>query len=433
VEKDYPFVVNVIDKRSPRYLAVLAMVAGLILLAGWLLRPHKIAQSPPPVPSESELQELTRRAQRRSLASTTTYFSELASDVRPSLGYIASMGSSAIVWDESQLIGGPIANNPASLTVRTASGDRRADATWSRRLPLSFFKTSVAPPTRAPRRATSPPAAGEWVVAVWQTDQAATFAAGNFQDVASTKCGDAQASELMTNIPLHRSMIGGGMFNMDRELLGAILPCSDHIAAIHRSSVDDMLKRTAKVEERLLASYGILLSSFSSDERSYFSQSDGVLVREVWIGTRGEAAGLQAGDVILALNDHAVRAIDDLRPLMAPAAAFELKVQRGSKTQIVFLGPSAAPSGEQNAADLGVIIESPAAAGFQIDLVLPHSRAARAGVQAGDILRRINHVEPRTRAQANRAVTRAASSSMLLEVERDRRRLAIVIPEDAPR
>jgi hypothetical protein len=429
--------VNVTERHSPRYVAVLAVAAALMLAAGWLLRPRDIPQSPPPVPSESELQELTRRAQRRSLESATAYFADLATSVRRSLGFVPSTGASAVVWDDSHVITGPtpFPDRPAALTVRTAAGEQGAEVTSSRRLPLSALEVALAPSALVARRAASVPQPGDWVIAVWQAHDGPAFAAANFRQIASTTCGMAKANELTASISLTPAMIGSGMFNMDRELLAVILPCGDHIAAIQSSSIDHMLTYLTALEERLLARYGILFTGLSPDERRYFSIADGLLVSEVWMGTRGEVAGFQPGDVVVAVDDHAVAGIDDLRPLAATSGApFEVTVRRGSNTQNLKLDSNAGTPGESpaNETDVGLVIESPATT-FRIDAVLPGSRAARAGVRAGDVLRRINRLEPRTPAQVDRAVKNATAKPVLLEIERDRRRLAIVIAEGAAR
>jgi membrane-associated protease RseP (regulator of RpoE activity) len=81
---------------------------------------------------------------------------------------------------------------------------------------------------------------------------------------------------------------------------------------------------------------------------------------------------------------------------------------------------------------LGLFIE-PASPAFRIDRVAPESPAARAGVRPGDELLRINHVEPRTRAQVERALKRSTAGPTLLEIARGTRRIAILIPEAAPR
>jgi hypothetical protein len=46
---------------------------------------------------------------------------------------------------------------------------------------------------------------------------------------------------------------------------------------------------------------------------------------------------------------------------------------------------------------------------------------------------RINGNEPRSRAQAERTIANALSGRIMLEVQRDDRRIAIVIPESAAR
>jgi S1-C subfamily serine protease len=304
----------------------------------------------------------------------------------------------------------------------------------SRRLPVSILQVSAELPTRIPPRAASRPQPGDWVVAVWETDRAPAFAAASFRQSATIACGTAKATALVASISMNRAMIGGAIFNMDRELLGVILPCDDGVAAIEPSSVDEMLKRVATLEERLLALHGVLFSRLEPDERGYFSGTDGVLVREVWMGTRGEAAGLQPGDVVVALNERTVVNLDDLQPLTKISGdRRDLKVRRGADTQVFTLAGTPAPEAfRRSEAGIGVVIASPTPA-YPIDTVLSDSRAARAGVRAGDVLRRINRVEPRTRAQAERAVKSAISTPILLEVERDDRRIAIVIPQDSAR
>jgi C-terminal processing protease CtpA/Prc len=97
------------------------------------------------------------------------------------------------------------------------------------------------------------------------------------------------------------------------------------------------------------------------------------------------------------------------------------------------LASSAAPSVPTiSDLGLGLVIASPRSQ-YRIAAVVPESRAARAGVKAGDVVGRINHVEPRTRAQVDGAMESAGSKPILLEIERDRRRVAIVIPETPPR
>jgi C-terminal processing protease CtpA/Prc len=65
---------------------------------------------------------------------------------------------------------------------------------------------------------------------------------------------------------------------------------------------------------------------------------------------------------------------------------------------------------------------------YRIESVLPDGPAARAGIQPGDRLVRINRAEPRNAEQVMRAMTAAGRGPLLLEIERDQRRIAVVIP-----
>jgi hypothetical protein len=163
--------VDATDARNPKYVAILAGVACLILAVGWFVRPREIPQSPAPVPSETELHELARRAQRRSLESMTAYFADLATDLRPSLSYIRPAGSSGIVWDGTHIVTGPVGLDPRSLTVGTASGDVRPTRTISsRRLPLSALEILHGLSGSAiAHRAAALPQAGDWIVGASST------------------------------------------------------------------------------------------------------------------------------------------------------------------------------------------------------------------------------------------------------------------------
>jgi S1-C subfamily serine protease len=426
----YSFLVEPRQRRSPKYIAALAVAAGVILISGWLARPRDIAQAPPPVPSERELQELAARSERRSLDAMTTYFGNLAADVRWSLVSVPSAGMSGVVWDDSHVVTGPMASpDVRTVDVRTASGDRPAEARSSRRLPLSLLEVPLASSERMAHRAASPPATGEWVVAVWQTDGGPAFAAGNVRQGANTACDAAQVEELVTSTPLNSHMIGGGIFNMDRDLLAVVLPCGNRVAAIGPSSVDALVKRAVTIEERLLALYGVLFSTPSPEERRYFAGAGDLLAREVWNGARGEAAGLRAGDVVVASSGQPVATLEDLRALTAdPSVPVELQVRRGSKTDTLTLNQTSALEASPDVAqDAGVRFDA-AVLPYRIDRVMPGSRAARAGVRAGDRVVRINYAEPRSRASVERAI-RDAAAPILLEVARDDRHLAIVIPE----
>jgi len=155
----------------------------------------------------------------------------------------------------------------------------------------------------------------------------------------------------------------------------------------------------------------------------------GLFVREVWIDTSADAAGLRAGDRVVALNGEPVNTIDDLRPLANPAdGPFSLRVQRGRNSETLTLDSGsapAAPASDRQTLGLSVGSSTPA---YRIDAVAPGSRAARAGLEPGDRLLRINGSEPRNPDEMERMIAAPSSTPVMLEVERDARRIALVIP-----
>jgi S1-C subfamily serine protease len=220
------------------------------------------------------------------------------------------------------------------------------------------------------------------------------------------------------------------VFDIDGSLLAVILPCGGRLAAIATSSIAEILKESDTSEQRLLARYGLVLDALADDEAAYFKIDSGVVVREVWTGYRGDEAGVMAGDVIDALNGAVVATPGDLSALTGPSGgqALALRVRRGSKTLTISLsGDDASPVPDTRATHgAGLVWESPPKP-YRIDTVIPGSRAAMAGIEPGDRLVRIDHAEPRNLAQVQRIFADGKALPVLLEIERDDRRLAILV------
>jgi hypothetical protein len=362
----------------------------------------------------------------------TAYFAHVASEVRRSLVSVQPTGMSGIVWNETQVVTAPVwGERLSTVTVKageTASNVAAAPA--SPRVPVSALDvrgSSIG--ARAATRASSLPRPGDWIVAVWLTGETNAFAPANFRQHLTAACGVVTVSEVMTNLSLSRTMLGGGLFTMDGQLLALILPCGDRLAAIQPSGVDDMVRRATLIDERLLARFGILFSPLSDHERSYFRDAKGLLVREVWRGTAGDAAGLRPGDIVTALNATPVGALDDLRGLearMGTPVALSGRRRGSAHSWSVMSGADSANAGATTTT-AGVILEPPPSA-YRIRSVAAGSRAERVGVRAGDRIVRIDGAEPRSQRAVDRSLTGTTAEAILLEIERDQRRVAVIIP-----
>ena len=67
------------ETRSPAYVAVLAVIAGSILMVGSLMKPVELEPEPAALPTQADSARLQRIAQRRSLEDMAEYFAETAS------------------------------------------------------------------------------------------------------------------------------------------------------------------------------------------------------------------------------------------------------------------------------------------------------------------------------------------------------------------
>ncbi|MEO8522347.1 MAG: PDZ domain-containing protein [Acidobacteriota bacterium] len=419
-------------KPNPRYVAILAGAACVILAVGWLARPAEVAQHPVPLPSETELEQLARRAERRSLDSMTKYFAGAARDVESSIGRVRDARMSGIAWTDGVLVTGPLAGGPgAQAPVAVAAPFGEAEARpdiVGPHLPLATLQGPAGLAGLVPvRRAERPPAAGDWMIAVWRTDTEPAFAAGNFRQLEAVACGVMTAQELGSSLSFTGAMVGGGVFNIDGELLGMVLPCGERVTAIAAASIESMLARENTVDERIRGRYGVVVAPLSVDEAAYFKRPGGLLVREIWTGSAAEAAGLRPGDIVIALGARAVGKIEDLQPLTdGTEPSPELKVQRGAKSLSVNLASAAAAPGGASGSGAGLTLAS-GSDPYRIVSVQPGSPAAQAGLQPGDRLVRIDFAAPRSPDQVRKLFAAARPSPLWLEVDRDAHRIGILL------
>jgi len=156
-------------------------------------------------------------------------------------------------------------------------------------------------------------------------------------------------------------------------------------------------------------------------------------------------AGLRSGDVILKFNDQAIVASSDLPAMLGqatPGETAKLEIWRqGKREQITAkLGDAADKPGVQVAQDeaadggkLGLALrplqaEEKRGSGIREGLVIEDAAgaAARAGVQAGDVLLAVNGT-PVGSVEQVRALVAGADKSVALLVQRGRDRIFVPV------
>jgi serine protease Do len=279
----------------------------------------------------------------------------------------------------------------------------------------------------------------------------------------STGVGDGGYEDfLQTDAPINHGNSGGALVNTKGELVGInsqILSNSGEnigigfaIPANMARHVTDQLRKDGKVHRSQL---GVLIQPVTSDMAASLGLKEvgGVIISAVEPDSPADRAGLKQGDVIQSFNGETVRDFNALRNHgadTAPGSSATVSIVRdGAKRDItVKLGEAAADRSARNgesdstledktALGLSVAPVTPELAsryglpknakGVVIQEVNPDSRAADAGLQAGDLIQQVNRQPVENVEDLRTAVRRSAARPVLMLVSREGRNLFVTV------
>jgi len=143
--------------------------------------------------------------------------------------------------------------------------------------------------------------------------------------------GRAIEEIIRTTAPMHRGFAGGAFINTGGELigiataaeirgLGVVIP-----AAIAWKTVESLLTH-GRAKRRYLGVAGQAVQ-LPPAQRPASGQSNAVLVVQVMENSPAAGAGLLVGDLLIALNDHALDSPDRLLEALAASAAGSARLQ----------------------------------------------------------------------------------------------------------
>jgi serine protease Do len=278
----------------------------------------------------------------------------------------------------------------------------------------------------------------------------------------STSVGDSYEDFLQTDAPINHGNSGGALVNTKGELVGInsqILSNSDGNIGIGFAiptnmahHVMDQLRGSGKVTR---AQLGVTVQAVTEDmaQSLGLKHAGGAIVSSVASGSAAEQAGIKQGDVIESFNGQPVHDFNSLRnhvAEMAPGSKTTVTVvrdgaekslavkldeanpeksarsDRGDSTEgdKTALGVSVAPLTPELASRLGAPRN---AKGLVIEDVNPDSRAADAGLQAGDVIEQANRQPVESVDQLRKAVKDAGSKSVMLLINRQGRELFVTV------
>jgi Do/DeqQ family serine protease len=264
---------------------------------------------------------------------------------------------------------------------------------------------------------------------------------------------------LQTDAPINEGNSGGALITSTGELVGInsqiMSPSGGNIGigfaipATMARNIMNQLLASGHVRRALL---GVTVQPVTSEiARSLgLPEVRGALVDAVEASGPAAKAGVEQGDVILKVNGETVNDSNQLRnhvSAMAPGAVVTLDVSRhGAMRQIkVTLGElpasgAVAARGPAAKDDLGMTVEplTPALAqrlhvpsnteGVAVTVVDPLGVAARAGIQAGDVVRQVDGRPVRTADAMKQAINSQGDRPALLYVQRGDAAFYIALP-----
>lgn len=388
-----------------RYVAILAAVALVILVVGYLLRP-----TPPPTPtrrapaevtvSHAELDNLRDLVQRNSLRNVAADFSALADRVFSQVATVRPWGTGAVVLPGGSILA-PKLIGRLPQTIAISSGDGPLHpltvANWIPGVPFLSATVQASTEFTAATLARTFPVQGSWLLLVTDgVSRPALVSPGVFSGFSDAHCGPFLRQQLQTTIPLTPATIGAGVFDLSGSLQGIVAQCDDSISLLGTGDIQRALRDANAAT--LLVRYGMRLSPTVSSGSATANAPNNVLVGELWTGWPAHVAGLEAGDALLSINGQNVTAIDQAVAALSTqnVASYRLRMRRSQRTFFADMKPVQLAAPE--AAQLSALELEPS--GMRLLHVAPGSSAAAAGVRNDDIILRIADL-PATPARVN--------------------------------
>ncbi|NRP60481.1 Periplasmic pH-dependent serine endoprotease DegQ precursor [Marinobacterium sp. xm-d-564] len=251
---------------------------------------------------------------------------------------------------------------------------------------------------------------------------------------------------IQTDASINPGNSGGALVDLNGDLVGintAIIAPSGGNVGIGFAIPSNMARRVADqlIEEgRVTRGWaGLSVQPLTADLRQAFGlddQQNGVIVSEVIKSSPADRAGLQVGDIITALDGRAlISAATILNAVAFAGEGDKLKLEllrnaepRSAKLIVAYQQPKSDP--EQGALHpllSGAVFEPVTSGrGVQVKGVEQGSRAARAGLVAGDLVVSINRRSVRSLEDLQRELSGSANQ-LLIQLQRGRSMFYLVL------
>ncbi len=267
--------------------------------------------------------------------------------------------------------------------------------------------------------------------------------------------GDAVVPFIQTDAAVNPGNSGGPLFSGNGEVIGINAQIYSHTGGYQGLAFAIPIDVALKVKDQIVATgkashgrLGVSVQDLNQNLAESFGlkRPDGALVAQVVPGSAAAAAGLKPGDVITHVNGEALQrsgALSSVIGMAAPGDKVKLTVWRDQKSvdieaKLGGTGPAAEAmaeaSGEAQGIKLGLSLralqpgerqQSKLDGGLVVEQV--SGAAARAGIEAGDVLLAING-KPVTSVEQIRSVLKSQPKSVALLVQRQGNQIFVPVP-----
>lgn len=372
--------------------------------------------------------------------------------------YGKAVGSGVIIDADKGLIvtNNHVVENAKNITVRL-NDDREFKAKLIGTAPasdLAVVQIDADHLTELPIANSSDLRVGDFVIAIGNPfGLTQTVTSGIVSGLGRHGLGDRFENFIQTDASINPGNSGGALVNLDGELIGintAILSRSGgNIGigfAIPSNLVMKVYHQIMKYGQVKRGRLGVIGQNLTNDLAQAFGLdiTQGVVVAQVMDDSPAAKAGIQARDVITAVDDQPINDFSDLARaigLRTPGTQVKITLYRdGDKMTVpVTLGSAAKSGGHMPASELNQALsgakfgaippDSPLAGkveGIAILKVRPGSPAARSGLRPGDIITSVNREQVTSLNQFYKLV-KADTGQLLLHVRRQGGALFLLI------
>jgi serine protease Do len=290
---------------------------------------------------------------------------------------------------------------------------------------------------------------GEWVMAIGSPfGFESTVTAGVISATRRSLPGDSSVPFIQTDAAINPGNSGGPLINMRGEVVGINSQIYSRSGGYQGLSFAIPIGVAQRIEQQILstgkvshARLGVSVQDVNQTLAEAFKldKPSGALVTDVQKDSAAERAGLESGDVVLAVNGKPIDLAGDLSAnvsLAQPGEQIELDIWRHgaprslhatlSDAKIDPVKPPKPVATQPNpVARLGLLLSLPKskdeqAEGNTAGLIIQgvNGAAEHAGVQPGDLLLAIDGKQVTTIAQAGAAAVQSGKSAALL-LQRD--------------